>query len=58
MNETNNQHDIIKQTVIQSVEIEISNIIDEWCKSNANGCSGGEMRERGVLILRHLFAQL
>jgi hypothetical protein len=46
MNEMNNQHDIIKQTVIQSAEIEISNIIDEWCKSNDNGCSGGEMREK------------
>jgi len=58
MNEMNNQHDIIKKTVIQTAEIELSNIIDEWCKSNANGCSGGEMREKRVLILRHLFAQL
>ena len=46
MNEIHNQLDIIKETVIQTAEIEISNIIDEWCKSNANGCSGGEMREK------------
>jgi len=46
MNEMNNQHDIIKQTVIQSAEIELSNIIDEWCRSNDNGCSGGKMREK------------
>ena len=46
MNEMNNQHDIIKKTVIQWAEIELSNIIDEWCKSNTNGCSGGEMREK------------
>ena len=46
MSEMNNQHDIIKETVIQWAEIELSNIIDEWCKSNANGCSGGEMREK------------
>jgi hypothetical protein len=46
MNEMNNQHDIIKQTLIQWAEIELSNIIDEWCKSNTNGCSGGEMREK------------
>jgi hypothetical protein len=42
----NNQRDIIKEIIIQSAEIEISNIIDEWCKSNTNGCSGGEMREK------------
>ena len=46
MNEMNNQHDINKKTVIQWAEIELSNIIDEWCKSNTNGCSGGEMREK------------
>ena len=46
MNEMNNQHDIIKKTLIQWAEIELSNIIDEWCKSNTNGCSGGEMREK------------
>ena len=46
MNEMNYQDDIIKKTVIQWAEIELSNIIDEWCKSNTNGCSGGEMREK------------
>ena len=46
MNEINSQHDKIKKTVIEWAEIEISNIIDEWGKSNANGCSGGKMREK------------
>ena len=36
----------IKETVIQESAIEIDNMIDEWCKSNANGCSGGEMRDK------------
>ena len=40
------EDNIFKKTVIQSAEIELSNIIDEWCKSNSNGCSGGEMREK------------
>jgi hypothetical protein len=44
MSEINNQHDIIKESAIQSAEIEMSNIMDEWCKSYANSCSGGEMR--------------
>jgi hypothetical protein len=41
-----NQNDIIKNEVIQSSEIELSNMIDEWCESNSNGCSGGEMRSK------------
>lgn len=41
-----NQHDTIKENIIQSAEIEMSKIMDEWCKSNANSCSGGEMREK------------
>lgn len=50
MNEIDNQCDI-KKNIIQTAEIDLSNIIDEWCKKNANGCSGGEMREkRGVDI--------
>lgn len=46
MTEINNQHDTIKENIIQLAEIEMSNIIDEWCKSNANGCCGGEMRAK------------
>jgi hypothetical protein len=46
MTEMNSQIDIIRETVIQMAEIEISNLIDNWCKSNSNGCSGGEMREQ------------
>jgi hypothetical protein len=38
--------EIIRETAIQMAEIEISNLIDNWCKSNSNGCSGGEMREQ------------
>lgn len=45
MNEMSNQYDI-KKNIIQTAEIDLSNIIDEWCKSNANGCSGGKMREK------------
>lgn len=41
-----NQHDTIKENIIQSAEIEMSKIMDEWCKSNANSCSGGKMREK------------
>jgi hypothetical protein len=44
MNEINNQD--TKEFVIQSTEIELSNIMDEWCKINDNGCSGGKMREK------------
>jgi hypothetical protein len=41
-----NQRDTIKENIIQSAEIEMSKIMDEWCKSNSNSCSGGEMREK------------
>lgn len=44
MNEMNNQHDIIKKTLIQWAENELSIMIDEWCKSNIDGCKGGKMR--------------
>lgn len=40
------KRDIIKENVIRSANIELYNIMDEWCKSNATGCSGGEMREK------------
>jgi hypothetical protein len=46
MNEFNNQHEQLKETLIKWAENELSNIIDGWCKSNTNGCSGGEMREK------------
>jgi hypothetical protein len=41
-----NQPVTIKENIIQWAEIQISKIIDEWCKSHANNCSGGEMREK------------
>ena len=46
MSKINDQLDTIKDSVIQSAEIELSNIMDEWCKSSAKSCSGGEMREK------------
>jgi len=39
------KNDTIKNAIIQSAEREINNIMDEWCKSYSNSCSGGEMRE-------------
>lgn len=40
-----NQRDTIKENIIQSAEIEINKIIDEWCKSHANNYTGGKMRQ-------------
>lgn len=45
MTEIENQCDI-KRDIIQTMEMDLSTIIDEWCKSSANGCIGGEMREK------------
>jgi len=42
----NIQHDKIKKTILEWADIEIANIMDEWGKSNDNGCSGGKMREK------------
>lgn len=38
----------LKNIIIQRAENELSEIMDEWCKSNANNCTGGKMRgQRG-----------
>ena len=37
----------LKENIIQSTEIELNKIIDEWCNLNDNtSCSGGKMREK------------
>jgi hypothetical protein len=41
-----NQHNKIKKRIIQSSKIKLSKIINEWCKSNDKGCSGGKMRQK------------
>ena len=35
-----------RKAVFEDAEIQIYSMIDGWCKSNTNGCSGGEMREK------------
>ena len=41
-----NQQDTLKENAVQSAEMELSVMMDEWGKLNANGCSGGEMRNK------------
>jgi len=36
----------IKEIIIKTAKNKLYNIINEWCKSNAKGCTGGEMREK------------
>lgn len=46
MSEMNIQRTTQKEDIVQLAEFEINKIMDEWCESNANVCSGGEMREK------------